>query len=85
VIGVPDQACGTRVKAWVVLQPGRVEGQELAGELQQHVRHCLAPCQMPKEIEFVAALPMTPNGRSRRQVLREQEEHGCGRAGKEKE
>jgi acetyl-CoA synthetase len=43
--------------------------------LQQHLRGQLAPCEYPKEIEFIAALPMTPpKGRVQRRVLRLQED-----------
>ena len=42
--------------------------------LQQHVRGKLAPYEYPKEIEFIAALPMTTTGKVQRRVLRLQEE-----------
>ena len=43
-------------------------------ELQAHVKALLAPYEYPKEIEFIAALPMTTTGKVQRRVLRLQEE-----------
>jgi len=42
--------------------------------LQAHVKDRLAPYEYPKEIEFIAALPMTTTGKLQRRVLRLQEE-----------
>jgi acetyl-CoA synthetase len=41
--------------------------------LQQQVRERLAPYEVPKEIEFIDALPMTTTGKVQRRVLRERE------------
>src|SRR5207253_8367479 len=41
--------------------------------LREHVKRHLAPYQQPREIEFVAELPMTTTGKVRRRVLRERE------------
>jgi acetyl-CoA synthetase len=38
------------------------------------VRGKLAPYEYPKEVEFIAALPMTTTGKVQRRVLRLQEE-----------
>jgi acetyl-CoA synthetase len=45
----------------------------LVSELQVHVRGKLAPYEYPKEIEFIAELPMTTTGKVQRRVLRLQE------------
>src|SRR5205807_7593536 len=59
VVPKPDKERGALVKAYVVLAPG-VEGSEaLIEQLQAHVKGKLAPYEYPKEIEFIAALPMT--------------------------
>jgi acetyl-CoA synthetase len=42
--------------------------------LQKHVRGQLAPYEYPKDIEFIAELPMTTTGKVQRRVLRLQEE-----------
>lgn len=47
---------------------------ELEAGLQAHVRGKLAPYEYPKEIAFVAELPMTTTGKVQRRVLRLQEE-----------
>jgi acetyl-CoA synthetase len=50
-------------------------------ELQAHVKALLAPYEYPKEIEFIAALPMTTTGKVQRRVLRLQEEERARRGG----
>lgn len=74
VVPKPDRERGAVVKAYVVLAPGFAPGDALVGELQHHVRGKLAPYEYPKEIEFIAALPMTTTGKVQRRVLRLQEE-----------
>jgi acetyl-CoA synthetase len=73
VIGVPDEARGTVVKAFVVLQQGVAATPDLVAEMQQHVRQYLAPYETPKAIEFIDALPMTTSGKVQRRVLRARE------------
>jgi len=74
VVPKPDAERGAVVKAYVVLAPGVVGDDALVAELQQHVRGRLAPYEYPKEIEFIAALPMTTTGKVQRRLLRLQEE-----------
>lgn len=74
VVPKPDRERGALVKAYVVLAPGFEASDALIEELQQHVRGKLAPYEYPKEIEFIAALPMTTTGKVQRKVLRLQEE-----------
>ncbi|MBA3592181.1 MAG: AMP-binding protein [Polaromonas sp.] len=93
VVPKPDRERGALVKAYVVLAPDFIaararrtgaEGQfdaELVAELQNHVRGLLAPYEYPKEIEFIAALPMTTTGKVQRRVLRLQEEQRFLQAG----
>ena len=73
VIGVPDKARGTVVKAFVVLQQGVGGTPELVAEMQQHVRQYLAAYETPKAIEFIDVLPMTTTGKVQRRVLRARE------------
>jgi len=73
VIGVPDEARGTLVKAFVVLQPGFAGSPELVAAMQEHVRQFLAPYETPKAIEFIDVLPMTTTGKVQRRVLRARE------------
>jgi len=74
VVPKPDAERGNLVKAYVVLSAGFTASDALVQELQQHVRGLLAPYEYPKEIEFIAALPMTTTGKVQRRVLRLQEE-----------
>jgi len=74
VVPKPDAERGALVKAYVVLAPGFTGDAALVAQLQQHVRARLAPYETPKEIEFIAALPMTTTGKVQRRVLRLQEE-----------
>lgn len=74
VVPKPDRERGAVVKAYVVLAPGFEPGDALVEELQRHVRGKLAPYEYPKEIEFIAALPMTTTGKVQRKVLRLREE-----------
>jgi acetyl-CoA synthetase len=74
VVPKPDAERGAVVKAYVVLAPGHVAGDELVKQLQAHVKGKLAPYEYPKEIEFIGSLPMTTTGKVQRRVLRLQEE-----------
>jgi len=78
VVPKPDAERGNLVKAFVVLTEGTPRGDNedriLIEQLQQHVRGLLAPYEYPKEIEFIAALPMTTTGKVQRRVLRLLEE-----------
>jgi acetyl-CoA synthetase len=74
VVPKPDSERGAVVKAYVVLAPGFVGDAALVDQLQEHVRGRLAPYEYPKEIEFIAELPMTTTGKVQRRVLRLQEE-----------
>ncbi|MFO1396406.1 MAG: AMP-binding protein [Burkholderiales bacterium] len=73
VVPSPDETRGSVVKAFVVLAPGHEPSDTLAQEIQAHVRQFLAPYEYPKEIEFLAELPMTTTGKVQRKVLRERE------------
>jgi acetyl-CoA synthetase len=74
VVPKPDAQRGALVKAYVVLAEGFDGTPALVAELQQHVKGKLAPYEYPKEIEFIAALPMTTTGKVQRRLLRLQEE-----------
>jgi acetyl-CoA synthetase len=74
VIGVPDAERGARIKAFIVLRSDAVPGKGTEKSIQDHVRARLAPYQYPREIEFVAELPLTTTGKIQRRVLRERSE-----------
>jgi 2-aminobenzoate-CoA ligase len=71
VIGAPDEERGQIVKAFVVLRAGSAPGPELVKELQDFVKHAIAPYKYPRAIEFRAQLPRTETGKLQRFRLRE--------------
>ena len=79
VIGVPDEARGMIVKAFVVLRPGIAGTEQLVGLLQEHVKREIAPYKYPRAIEFVSALPRTASGKLQRFRLHSTEEGVGGR------
>jgi 2-aminobenzoate-CoA ligase len=70
VIGAPDAARGTVVKAFVVLKPGEAASEEMKKALQEHVKAAIAPYKYPRIIEFVDTLPRTETGKLQRFKLR---------------
>jgi acyl-coenzyme A synthetase/AMP-(fatty) acid ligase len=71
-VGAPDPERGSIVRAVVVLRDGYGPSEELARELQAHVRGRTAPYKYPRRVDFVEALPKTASGKVRRALLREQ-------------
>jgi fatty-acyl-CoA synthase len=76
VFGVPDPDFGQRLAAAVVLKPG---SSATADELQAYVHERLARHKVPREIDFVDALPRTSTGKLRRRKLGAQEERSASR------
>ena len=72
VVGKADAARGQIVKAFVVLRPGYTADDTLRRELQQHCKRTIAPFKYPREVEFVASLPKTTSGKTRRVELRQE-------------
>jgi 2-aminobenzoate-CoA ligase len=71
VIGVPDAERGQICKAFVVLNPGFLGGDDLKCELQAHVKAVIAPYKYPRALEFRDALPKTQTGKLQRFRLKE--------------
>lgn len=71
VTGVPDELRGQVPAAFVVLRSGVEPTDELATELQQHVRVRLAAHEVPRQVTFVADLPRTATGKIMRRELRQ--------------
>jgi acetyl-CoA synthetase len=69
-VAAPDAIRGQVVRAVVVLREGFAPGDELARELQDHVKDTTAPYKHPRIVDFVAELPKTPSGKIRRAALR---------------
>ncbi|NLL56109.1 MAG: AMP-binding protein [Clostridiales bacterium] len=73
VTGVPDAIRGFNVKATIVLRKGYIASDELAVELQNHVKNTTAPYKYPRIVEFVQELPKTFNGKIRRGEIRQKD------------
>ena len=71
ITAVPDPDRGQIVKATIVLAKNYTSGDELAAELQDHVKKVTAPYKYPRIIEFVKELPKTISGKIRRVEIRE--------------
>jgi acyl-coenzyme A synthetase/AMP-(fatty) acid ligase len=71
VVAAPDDERGSIVRAVVVVREGYTASDELAGELQDHVRRQTAPYKYPRVVEFADELPKTASGKVRRALLRE--------------
>jgi len=72
-IGVPDPTRTESIKAFVIVKEGTQRSHELAEEIRSFVREHLAKHEVPREIEFVEALPMTNTGKIQRRKLRDAE------------
>jgi len=76
VVGAPDEARGTIVKAFVVLRQAQDDGSggdgdaALVSELQEFVKARIAPYKYPRAVEFVSELPRTQTGKLQRFKLR---------------
>jgi 2-aminobenzoate-CoA ligase len=74
VIGEPDEERGMIIKAFVVPKSPMVhnspEALGTSKELQDWVKHHLAPYKYPRAIEFVTHLPKTETGKLQRYKLR---------------
>jgi len=71
ITAVPDPERGQIVKATIILSQGYRPSQELAQELQAHVKKVTAPYKYPRIVEFVDELPKTISGKIRRVEIRE--------------
>ena len=72
-IGVPDPVRTELIKAFVILKEGILPTPALVEEVRDFVRDHLAKHEVPRDIEFVASLPMTTTGKILRRELRDAE------------
>jgi 2-aminobenzoate-CoA ligase len=70
VIGVPDEARGALVKAFVVLTDPSLGSDDKRRELQDFAKAEIAPYKYPRVLEFVDELPRTATGKLQRFRLR---------------
>ena len=71
ITAVPDPDRGQVVKATIILSKNYQASDELAKELQEHVKKVTAPYKYPRIVEFVTELPKTISGKIRRVQIRE--------------
>lgn len=76
VVGVPDDYWGEAVKACVVLKPGQKATED---ELIQFCKDNLASYKKPKTVDFMDALPKSPQGKILKRELRDKYWAGKGR------
>ncbi len=76
VIGVPDDATGEAVRAYVVKNDAALTAEAL----REHCRKYLAAYKVPKQIVFRDALPETPVGKVLRKDLRAEALREMGKA-----
>jgi 2-aminobenzoate-CoA ligase len=70
VVGLPDEARGQVVTAFVVLRDGAAADEAKIAELQQFVKDHIAPYKYPRRVFFRDALPKTATGKVQRFQLR---------------
>jgi acetyl-CoA synthetase len=73
ITAVPDPDRGQVVKATIILSKSYQPSDELAKELQEHVKKVTAPYKYPRIVEFVTELPKTISGKIRRVQIREED------------
>jgi acetyl-CoA synthetase len=73
ITAVPDPDRGQIVKATIVPSKNYQPSDQLAIELQEHVKKVTAPYKYPRIVEFVTELPKTISGKIRRVQIREED------------
>jgi acetyl-CoA synthetase len=71
-VGKPDPLRTEIVKVFIVLKPGVTGSAALAAEIQDFVRQRLSAHEYPREVTFIAEMPMTTTGKVIRRQLRDQ-------------
>ncbi|KRG11167.1 acyl-CoA synthetase MbcS [Staphylococcus sp. NAM3COL9] len=74
VVASPHEIRGNIVKAFIILQDDVTGNEDTIKELQNYVKHDVAPYKYPRAIEFVEDLPKTNSGKIRRIELRDAEQ-----------
>jgi acetyl-CoA synthetase len=72
ITAVPDPDRGQIIKATIVPSKNYHPSEELAKELQEHVKKVTAPYKYPRLVEFVTELPKTISGKIRRVQIRDE-------------
>jgi acetyl-CoA synthetase len=70
VVGMPHEIKGQGIYAYVTLNVGEAESDDVRRELVQWVRKEIGPIATPDVIHFAPALPKTRSGKIMRRILR---------------
>jgi acetyl-CoA synthetase len=70
VVGFPHDIKGEAIYAYVTLNSGTVESDELRADLNRHVKVEISAIAKPDKLQFVAGLPKTRSGKIMRRILR---------------
>lgn len=72
VVALPHELRGNAIHAYLILNEGVEESEDLAATIKLHVRNGLGPIATPESITFVQSLPKTRSGKIMRRVLKAQ-------------
>jgi acetyl-CoA synthetase len=81
VTPMPHEIKGQGLYAFVTLNDGVPESEELKKELMNHVRKEIGPIAVPDKIQFAPGLPKTRSGKIMRRILRKIAENDLGNLG----
>ena len=81
VVAMPHEIKGQGLYAYVILKEGIQSGDDLAKELNLHVRKEIGPIACPDVIQFTDGLPKTRSGKIMRRILRKIAENEVGNLG----
>ena len=81
VVGFPHDIKGQGIYAYVTLNAGEAESEEMRAELVKWVRKEIGPIATPDVIHFAPALPKTRSGKIMRRILRKIAEGDVGSLG----
>jgi len=70
VVGYPHEIKGQGIYAYVTLNAGETESDELTRELIEKVKQDIGPIAKPDKIHYTEALPKTRSGKIMRRILR---------------
>ncbi|MET0238482.1 MAG: acetate--CoA ligase [Sphingobium sp.] len=81
VVGMPHEVKGQGIYAFVTLNAGEPDSEELRQELRKWVRTEIGPIATPDAIQFAPGLPKTRSGKIMRRILRKIAEGEIGALG----
>ncbi len=80
VVGKPDPMRTEIVTAFVVAEDGYAVDEELADDISAFVRERLSAHEYPREVRFVASIPLTTSGKVIRRHFKDQMAREAGKA-----